>query len=170
MNFIKEVTSEEIQLAWQESENFNSALFAKLPTDIVWASYEVFKVDVSRIFHINSSNWKPITDWTHRVEMIYSRIDLQPEFEEKSHLDFFREHKQNIQNLLAKNVFEDPIKGLILIATDLNGPLTIYDGNHRFAAHFIKNVKRDEDYIICNKAYVGISKNLNSKDHFLYTE
>jgi hypothetical protein len=161
MNFIKEVTSMEVEEVWSDINNY------ELPYNIQWYNYEVFKSDVKNIHHIRSENWGPVAGIDFRVEETMKNLKLKVRNINESDRCEFINHKRKIQKMLNDKGFNNPVEGLILIATDTNDPFTILDGNHRFAANFILNSNREDDYIICKEAYVGISAELTNFP-FLY--
>lgn len=161
------VTKEEVVKAWNESGNYVSGFLDKHPEDVKWYKHEIFKSDIINIYHSWSSNWGPITKSTFRVEETVNMLNTEENEIRESDREEFILHKTKIHFLL-NNGFDDPIKGLILITKDLNGPYTIIDGNHRFTAHYIKNADNLENYLICGNAFVGISQNFDKVENYFY--
>lgn len=155
MKFIDKISSEEVLKLWDGIKGYSLTSY-----DIKWYKYKVYKSDVKNIHHIFSSNWKPLAGCHFRVERTVTNLKLKVKnFNESDRCEFIN-HKRKIQKMLNDKDFNNPIEGLILISTDIQDPFTILDGNHRFAANFILNSTNENDYLICEEAYVGISPEL----------
>ncbi|WP_268034015.1 hypothetical protein [Algoriphagus sp. PAP.12] len=162
------VTIDDVVGLWKESGNYRSEMIKKLPHDIEWYKCEIDNEDLDNIYHIYAPDWIQITNNTFQVEDLKFNFNYPPKFLNNKQRDDFYNHVSRIQFIINEKKLINPVMGLVLIARNENGPFTIYDGNHRFAANYIINSERLNDCIFFGKAYIGISKNLKSSEHHLH--
>lgn len=98
-----------------------------LPEDVTWysAAYEI--ADVGRTFIVPSKDWESISGNAYQPAAVLPNLNaLDP-------------HAEKIRSIKASLSSID--RRLVLVASDINSPLTIIEGNHRSVAILADAVK-----------------------------
>lgn len=156
MKIISEVTEKEVWKHWQYVEHTTNPYFRGdirigLPINLTWYLAEIEAKDCDNMFIISSGDWTDISAGTFRVVDVVNGLNtgsINPD-------------TQRISIKIAK-IINDIVNGVshdtkLIVVTnmpELNGLLTIIDGNHRSVAFTKLNT------IVGCKIYIGTSPDI----------
>lgn len=121
-----------------------------IPIDTKWYVISFKKDDLDRTFIVPSDDWLPLTDNSYQI--------LQAIKNAESNID----HAQKIRDV--KNSIDKTSVGrnLILVASSLESPFTVIEGNHRAVAFASKALEDETKDTIVAEVFLGISPQMEN--------
>ncbi len=113
------------------SKYSRSAIFDKLPQDIVWFEIQIEEKDLDRMYLI------PVWDWYLDSGKTFQLKQVSNNISPSRRMPISETHYGKIDQIIASG--SDDLDGIIMISSSTNGPFTIIEGTHRSAALLKKN-------------------------------